>query len=607
VNGYSFYESDAFWNYVDQYAEWVKQRLHLIDVYVNVDVIFNPELSWKTLKYLENTHDLNPLPVIHANTDKKWLYKHLDNYEYLGIGGVGQEKTVKEFLPFGDMVFNAITDTKGYPTHKTHGFAMTSNFLLNRFPWYCMTEEDHEVLTKKGWKKRSKLQIGEEILAFDEGVTKWEPILDIPVFPVKNEKITHIENRNIDAHISNNHRWITTDHNKRGLKWRFKETDYLTKSDAIPRVGKDYKFPTEKKYSDEQVKLLGWIWTDGSMRDRSKKGCKFNSIIIYQSKTANPKKCKEIETLLNKSKEKYCICKGECGMNNYEIYGNISKWIWSLAPDKKIPLPFIFDLTKDQLKMFIDASIKGDGTLTKLIRRKGIEITVNRSVKKENLEILRIGYLLLGIPTSIFYGKNNKKSLRTSSVDYIYNNQTRHWIENYTGNLWCVKVKSGAFFTRCNEKIYVTGNSVDSTAWAHFGRFGAILIPKLKNGKYDYKTTPIILFISDRSTKKDLAGKHLDNFSKIERKMILKYIKDKGYILGKSEYKKVPLDYKVTPGKEFRISKHKNHTLIENCIEKGVKNNNLMRDFFNAEYYKDLANSLPEWPWKFKHKERTLF
>lgn len=285
AEGYAFYESDGYWNYVDNYAKWIKERLHLIDVYVNVDVIFRPDLSWKTLKYLENTHKLNPMPVLHVNTPKKWIYKHLDNYEYLGVGATGQEGSVQGFIPWGDMFFDLISDKNGFPKYKIHGFAATSNLLLFRYPFF----------------------------------------------------------------------------------------------------------------------------------------------------------------------------------------------------------------------------------------------------------------------------------------------------------------------------------SADSTSWAHFGRFGAILIPKIKNGKYDYKTTPIILFISDRSTQKDNKGKHLDSFSKIEKNLIIKFIKDKGYKLGKSEYKKVPLGYKRKPGKEFLISKFKNHILIEDCIEEGVKNNNVMRDFFNAEYYKDLANSLPEWPWAFKHKERTLF
>jgi hypothetical protein len=237
-NGYAFYESDTFWNYVDEYAEWLKPRLDKIQVYVNVDVIFNPELTWKVQKYLESEHKLLPLPVVHFNSDMKWLKKYMDDYEYIGIGGVGQEVNVREYVAFGDRVFSFISDDKGMPLYKIHGFALTSPSLLHRYPWYCMTEEDHEVLTKTGWKYQSKLYIGEEVLAFDKGKTKWDPILEIPIFPVKNVEITNMENSKMEAHISNNHRWPVTNHNtKKG--WKFKETDYLVSSDCIPRIGKD--------------------------------------------------------------------------------------------------------------------------------------------------------------------------------------------------------------------------------------------------------------------------------------------------------------------------------------------------------------------------------
>jgi len=285
-DGYKFYETNAFWNYVDNYATWIKEKQHLITVYANVDVIFRPDLSWKVLKYLENTHKLKPLPVLHVNTEKKWIYKHLDNYEYLGVGATGQEGSVAGFIPWGDMLFNLITDSKGYPTHKVHGFAATSNKLLYRYPFF----------------------------------------------------------------------------------------------------------------------------------------------------------------------------------------------------------------------------------------------------------------------------------------------------------------------------------SVDSTSWAHFGRFGAILIPKFIKGKYNYKSHPIVLFISDRSTFKNNKGKHLTSFSKIEQKRILQFIENKGYVVGKSELVEVPKNYRVIPTKEFRLFKHKNHMVIERIIERGILNDPYIRDYFNAQYYQDLANSLPEWPWRFKHKQKqSLF
>ena len=136
--GYKYFETDEFWQYVDEYAEFIKTYKDFIDVYVNVDVIFNPELTWKVQRYLEDHHKLNPLPVFHYGENIKWLIKYMDNYDYIGIGGIGQDVSADEYVNFGDRVFKIICDNKGEPLRRTHGFAITTNRLVYRYPWYSV-------------------------------------------------------------------------------------------------------------------------------------------------------------------------------------------------------------------------------------------------------------------------------------------------------------------------------------------------------------------------------------------------------------------------------------------------------------------------------------
>lgn len=138
--GYGFFESDAFWEYVDSYAEFVKKHKDGMDYYANVDVIFKPELSWKVLKHLENVHKLNPVPVIHYNTDLKWLSRHLDEgYDYIGLGGLGQTVTKSNYYGWADRVFDYICPYPSrLPIIKVHGFAMTSYDLMVRYPWFSV-------------------------------------------------------------------------------------------------------------------------------------------------------------------------------------------------------------------------------------------------------------------------------------------------------------------------------------------------------------------------------------------------------------------------------------------------------------------------------------
>lgn len=139
-DGYAYYDTQEFWDYVDSYAMFVKEHIASIDYYANVDVIFDPERSWKVQKYLEKKHKLNPIPVLHYGTPIEWIKKHLDaGYEFLGIGGLGQEATAGLYQAWADELFALLCPRpRRMPVVRTHGFAMTSYDLLIRYPWWSV-------------------------------------------------------------------------------------------------------------------------------------------------------------------------------------------------------------------------------------------------------------------------------------------------------------------------------------------------------------------------------------------------------------------------------------------------------------------------------------
>lgn len=149
ADGYAFYDTKEFWQYVDAYAGFIKEHHDSIDYYANVDVIFNPKKSWEVLKYLEREHGLFPIPVIHYGTSLEWVHKHLrEGYTYLGLGGLGQEATAKAYRSWADGVFEIICPPPNrLPIVKTHGFAMTAYELLKRYPWFSV---DSATWTKVG-------------------------------------------------------------------------------------------------------------------------------------------------------------------------------------------------------------------------------------------------------------------------------------------------------------------------------------------------------------------------------------------------------------------------------------------------------------------------
>jgi hypothetical protein len=554
------------------YIRFIKANLEYLEVYTNLDCIGNAEETLINQKVMEDC-GLKPLPC----------------YEYVALRGmVGGRK--ESLLSWLDQCWRVICKAPDFiPKNKIHGFGLTSPELIARYPWYCMTEEDHSILTRSGWNNLSNLKVGDEILTFNYGKTEWQKIEEIPIFEVHNEKLYKLYNRNFKTIVSENHRWVVSHWQHRDEEYKWRTTKTLSFNDCINRVGMDYNFPTESNISNEQVIILSWFWTDGTINKR--KRYTKNNVVIYQSEKANPEKCKIIREALIRSGEIFCESITE-NIISFELYGEMSDWLLSIAPNKKLPVDLPYKLTKEQTELFINNSVLADGTISGLKRIKGFEIKVKKEIKKENLEVIRIMCLLLGIPTSV-YEYNNYKGLRSSSIKHIYVNKLKKEEQIYSGKLWCVKVPSEAFFVKCNNHIYVTGNSVDSSSWVQYGKYGMVLIPR-----GSFSVPPWRLFMSTRSSKIGKDGEiHFDNLTKHYKALALNYISSKGFSLGSSEFKRVHNLYRLKDNEAWADIKEK---IVEIILEKGLRNSHELRDQFNTCFFLDLQNSVPEWPWPWK-------
>jgi len=135
---WAYADTKEFWDYADSYGKYLQENQDKFEVAVNLDVIRNPELTWRMQQYLEDTYGVNILPVYHQGSDPKWLRVYMDNYDYIGIGGLGQFVSRTQWIQYGDRTFKQLCDDKGRPMWKTHGFALTSPDLMLRYPWYSV-------------------------------------------------------------------------------------------------------------------------------------------------------------------------------------------------------------------------------------------------------------------------------------------------------------------------------------------------------------------------------------------------------------------------------------------------------------------------------------
>ncbi len=130
--------NETYLKYRDDYIAFVKKYKKYIDVYSNLDVINNAEYTWENQQYIESK-GLNPIPVFHVGSDFKWLEMYLrKGYKYVALGGLVPNSPAV-LLPLLDNIWSKyLTDKKGIPIVKVHGFAMTSLRMIIRYPWYSV-------------------------------------------------------------------------------------------------------------------------------------------------------------------------------------------------------------------------------------------------------------------------------------------------------------------------------------------------------------------------------------------------------------------------------------------------------------------------------------
>lgn len=133
---------------VRDYIKFVKKVKDQVWCYVNLDVIPGSIERTRTLEEveasaaksyqnLERMRDagLRPLPVFHQGEDFSWLEKMIaDGEKYIGISTAKNQPNPVQNR-WLDQFFTAITDSKGRPIVRIHGFGSSHVALLKRLPW----------------------------------------------------------------------------------------------------------------------------------------------------------------------------------------------------------------------------------------------------------------------------------------------------------------------------------------------------------------------------------------------------------------------------------------------------------------------------------------
>jgi hypothetical protein len=239
------------------------------------------------------------------------------------------------------------------------------------------------------------------------------------------------------------------------------------------------ELPVEPKYSDALVELVGWFWTEGSAHERT--GRLSPRVTIHQSHAANPEHTARIGralTVLYGPPSESLGRGGRAGPGEGNVDG-VPRWrviprdrmtlfrlnttaaepILAAAPNKTATLDFVRALTLSQLELFIETSVKADGShmgeSTRLVFQK----------EREPLAAVELAAILAGYSTNLRqetyqgFSEHEMWVLRIGSRTTSRPKGHQFGRDRYTGIVWCPTTANHTWLARRNGRAFFTGNS----------------------------------------------------------------------------------------------------------------------------------------------------
>ncbi|MHA1852297.1 MAG: hypothetical protein ACTSUF_02195 [Candidatus Heimdallarchaeaceae archaeon] len=392
---------------------------------------------------------------------------HIGNHEYRiwresGINLVKMMAKELDTKYLGFAVFTKLrVKNQNYSIYSTHGSsgAWTPEGKLRAVrrlgesfdaDVYCFDEET-EILTADGWKRREEVKIGDIIYNLNLNTDRIEKDVVLNKIETNEHESYNIEMSSISQCLSPNQRVIYKYEGKYLVK-SIKELAEMSAQIKIPLAGvidnKDFKI------SDDELKLAAWIISEGHFKNEY--GA-HKAIAIFQR---IGDKAKKIETLLERMELDFSIYKRDRNKTDLEFYikAKDGAKIRKLVPEKNIP-DWVFRLSKRQFDIFLETLMEGDG------HKYYDGVYEYYSANEELIDRLQAACTIFGYRTR----KYQKQSGFADTVNYalgicnrqdvsvaLSKNLIEHRIEEK--KMWDVTTFNGTVIIRRNGKVSITGN-----------------------------------------------------------------------------------------------------------------------------------------------------
>jgi hypothetical protein len=238
--------------------------------------------------------------------------------------------------------------------------------------------------------------------------------------------------------------------------------------------------PFAPSIKDDLVELVAWFWTEGHVPE----GAKF--CFITQKKQDGRERIERcLHSVFGEPYERshyrpkdgtanaWIARVRDDGTHTYRIAAPHAEEILQyIDQDGHAPtMDFLFALTEDQLELFVEASLMGDGVNSKLAGKSGIQaLGQKRRIAAERFQIAcimagRTAHMSVRIRNDTDGRPNPHEPHYLVSVGKTQTTQPKRYGGyrelTYTGLVWCPVTTNQTWMARRNDKVFFTGNTID--------------------------------------------------------------------------------------------------------------------------------------------------
>jgi len=339
------------------------------------------------------------------------------------------------------------------------------NFFVIEGNHECV-HKDTDILTNKGWLNiknivENKIDCKPYTYNIQNNKIELDNILEY--HKKYQEDMIYIKTNNTEQIVSLNHDVLINN-----IKIKAKDL-YNNKDKYIQLLHKSIKpcgllESNDYNISDDWLKLLVWVVTDGCLVDANKNKNGYAPKLRVQFKLSKERKIKELTSLLNNMNIKYSIkIATKSGSNILQpylirIYGDDCRKIFSYFPNGKIFPDFFKNLSYKQAEIVIKTISITDGcTTNQRINYYSSEI-LNNNIISEMCVKNNYCFSLVSI---------HKCGFNSNKLRYVYRiTQNWDWIKklnniekiSYNDYSYCLTTNNGTLITKINGKVAFTGN-----------------------------------------------------------------------------------------------------------------------------------------------------